>query len=97
MKNIYMFLKKLVQIGTENFFMVQKGDTLLCKVPLLVPVLCAIPFFWMLMLLLALGLAAGCEYFCSGPCFQKQQKPDQQQNQDTCYADLLQQKMHENS
>lgn len=95
MKNICMFLKKLLQLGTENFFMVQKGDTLLCKVPLIVPVLCAIPFFWMLMLLLAVGLAAGCEYFCTGPCFQKSKQAGQQSNPCSC-ADLLQQRTKEN-
>ncbi len=95
MKNICMFLKKLLQVGTENFFMVQKGDTLQCKVPLIVPILCAIPFFWVLMLLLAVGLAAGCEYFCAGPYFQQRMAGRQQANPCSC-ADLLQQHTKEN-
>lgn len=95
MKNICMFLKKLVQVGTENFFMVQKGDTLLCKVPLWVPVFFAFPLFWMLMVLLVVGLATGCEYFCAGPCFQKQGQTEQDSNPCSC-ADLLQQRTKEN-
>lgn len=100
-----MFCKKLLQSGMENFFLVKKGDTLICKVPLLFPVLFAIPFCWILMVLLIAGLFTGCQYSCTGPCFQtnSNQAPNMsgsssqtQSGSDCQYADLLQKHQKEN-
>lgn len=65
---------KMIKAGCDNDFTIARNGEKIVSIPLIIPVLLLIPFFWLEAILLIVGLFLGCSYSLTGPAFDKDSK-----------------------
>ena len=65
---------KLVKAGCENYLDIEKNEDTIVRIPLIIPAILLIPCFWLMAILMIVGLFFGFRYSLSGPAFDKNNK-----------------------
>ncbi len=62
---------KMIKAGCENYLDIEKEGETVVKIPLIIPAILLIPCFWLIAILMIIGLFCGLHYSFSGPAFSK--------------------------
>lgn len=79
-RKIFKFLAKIIKIGNENNFEIERKGEHLLKMPINVLVLLLIFAFWMVFPLMILGLFLDTKYYFTGPLFANKNVNDVMEN-----------------
>lgn len=68
------WLMGLIKIACDNCLQIDRQGETLIRIPLIIPIVLLIPCFWLVLILLIVGLFLGFHYSFSGPAFAKDSK-----------------------